>query len=168
MSTLRLAGIVRESIVDGPGLRFTVFAQGCPHHCPGCHNPETWPFEGGFEAAPAQIAAELKKNPLLKGLTLSGGEPFCQAEAMAELAEAVHAQGGDVLCYTGYLFEELLQMAGEDGGVERLLRATDVLVDGPFLLAQRSLELRFRGSANQRIIDVPASLAQGAVVEARQ
>ena len=99
-------------------------------------------------AEPAEIAAQVAKNSLLRGITLSGGEPFCQSGAMAELAELVRRQGGDVITYTGYLFEELLQMAGEDEGVERLLRATDVLVDGPFLLAQRSLELRFRGSAN--------------------
>ena len=166
MSVLRLAGIIRESIVDGPGLRFVVFAQGCPHHCPGCHNPETWAFEGGFETTPQRLLEEMAKNPLLRGVTLSGGEPFCQPGALAEVAEGVRARGKDVLTYTGYLYEELTRMAQEDDSVARLLRATDVLIDGPFRLAERSLELRFRGSRNQRAIDVPASLARGAVVEA--
>ncbi len=166
LSTLRLAGIIRESIVDGPGIRFTVFAQGCPRRCPGCHNPQTWSFEGGFAAEPGQIVAEMKKDPLVSGLTLSGGEPFGQAAAMAELARAAGEAGYHVLCYTGYLYEELLALAGEDPATLALLRHIDVLIDGPFVQALKSYELRFRGSSNQRIIDVPASLRAGHAVAA--
>ena len=159
MTKLRLAGVVRESIVDGPGIRYTVFAQGCPHHCPGCHNAHTWPFSGGFEAEPEQIAAQMKQNPMLRGITLSGGEPFCQCKAMAELAGLVHEAGYDVVAYTGYLFEELLEKAETDPDVLALLQQTDLLIDGPFLQEEKSYDLRFRGSKNQRAIDVKASLS---------
>ncbi len=159
MTKLHLAGVVRESIVDGPGMRYTVFAQGCPHHCPGCHNAHTWPFSGGFEVEPEQIAAELRQNPMLRGITLSGGEPFCQCKAMAELAALAHAAGYDVIAYTGYLFEALLEQAKTDPDVLLLLRETDVIIDGPFLQEQKSYDLRFRGSKNQRAIDVKASLS---------
>ncbi|HWR22221.1 MAG TPA: anaerobic ribonucleoside-triphosphate reductase activating protein [Feifaniaceae bacterium] len=161
MTTLRLAGVVRESIVDGPGFRYTVFAQGCPHHCPGCHNAHTWPFSGGFAAEPEKIVAEMKQSPLLRGITLSGGEPFSQPKAMAELAALVRAAGYDVFAYTGYLFEELLEQAKSDQDVLSLLQQTDVLIDGPFLQEQKSYDLRFRGSKNQRAIDVKASLSGG-------
>ncbi len=164
MTKLMLSGVVRESIVDGPGMRYTVFAQGCPHHCPGCHNAHTWPFSGGFAAEPADIAQELKKNPMLRGITLSGGEPFCQSKAMAELAALCHAAGLDVIAYTGYLFEELLEKAKEEPDILTLLRETDVLIDGPFLMEQKSYDLKFRGSKNQRAIDVKASLVGGGIV----
>ena len=164
MSTLRLAGIIRESIVDGPGIRFVVFAQGCPHACHGCHNPQTWSFEGGSETATSKIIEEIKKNPLLRGVTLSGGEPFCQCEGMAELARLTHGLGLDVMTYTGYTFEELIKSAEHDKAVLDLLGQTDVLMDGPFIEAKKSYELRFRGSSNQRAIDVPASLRRGVAV----
>ncbi len=162
---LCLAGIIRESIVDGPGIRFTVFAQGCPRRCPGCHNPQTWPFEGGFEATPEQLLAEMKKDPLVSGLTLSGGEPFSQPEGMAELARLARADGYHVISYTGYLYEELLELAKDRPAVMDLLRHVDVLIDGPFVQELKSYELRFRGSANQRSIDVAASLAAGKTIE---
>ncbi len=161
MTTLRLAGVVRESIVDGPGMRYTVFAQGCPHHCPGCHNAHTWPLSGGFETEPEQIISEMQKNPMLRGITLSGGEPFCQCKAMAELAALTHAAGYDVIAYTGYLFEELIKNAKADPDILALLQETDILIDGPFLQEQKSYDLRFRGSKNQRAIDVKASLSGG-------
>lgn len=166
-SSLRLAGIVRESIVDGPGIRFTVFAQGCPRRCPGCHNPHTWSFEGGFQAEPQQLLAEMRKDPLVTGLTLSGGEPFAQPTAMAELARLAHGAGYHVISYTGYLYEELLELATTQPAVLELLRNIDVLIDGPFVQALKSYELRFRGSSNQRSIDVLASLATGKAVEIR-
>ena len=159
MTKLRLAGVIRESIVDGPGIRYTVFGQGCPHHCPGCHNQKTWPFSGGFLAEPEKIVAEMKQNPMLRGVTLSGGEPFCQSRAMAELAALVHAAGYDVITYTGYLFEELMEKAKADPDALLLLQQTDVLIDGPFLQDEKSYDLRFRGSKNQRAIDVKASLS---------
>lgn len=162
---IRIAGIENDSIVDGPGFRLTVFTQGCPHDCPGCHNPETHAFEGGRLEDTGKIAALMADNPLLDGLTLSGGEPFCQGLACAELATEARRLGLNVWAYSGWTFEALRAKAQEDEGVRALLRAIDVLVDGPFLLSQRTLELRFRGSRNQRLIDVPASLATGSVVE---
>jgi anaerobic ribonucleoside-triphosphate reductase activating protein len=158
---LRLAGVIRESIVDGPGIRFTVFTQGCPHACPGCHNPETWAPDGGYETTVANLIAEIRKDPLLKGVTLSGGEPFTQSAAMAELSQEVHALGLDVMTYTGYAFEDLLEMSSADPGIMQLLKQTDILVDGKFIRELKSLELRFRGSSNQRVIDVRKSLETG-------
>lgn len=161
MNQLRLAGIIRESIVDGPGIRFVVFAQGCPHQCAGCHNPQSWPAEGGFVAAPEQIIGEMIKNPLLKGLTLSGGEPFCQCTAMAQLARAAHEKGFDVITYTGFTFEELLEQAASIPEILELLISTDILIDGPFIEELKSYDLQFRGSSNQRIINVKLSLEKG-------
>ena len=159
---LELSGIVGDSIVDGPGIRTTVFAQGCPHHCEGCHNPETWEFGCGTSVPAEGILEMVQSNPLCRGVTFSGGEPFAQAEAFAELAKMLKEKGYEVASYSGYTFEQL--MSGTKAQKE-LLQCIDVLIDGPFLLAQRSLELTFRGSRNQRIINVPASLAQGKVVE---
>jgi anaerobic ribonucleoside-triphosphate reductase activating protein len=167
METIRLAGVIRESVVDGPGWRFVVFAQGCPHKCPGCHNPDTHDPAGGYDADPAVLIAEIKKNPLLRGVTLSGGEPFFQAKGLAALAREIHAMGLDVFAYSGYTFEELLDGASKENGWLELLRECDVLIDGRYIQAQRSLNLLFRGSKNQRIIDVAASLAAGRAVEAQ-
>ena len=159
---IRIAGTVNDSIVDGPGLRFSVFTQGCPHHCPGCHNPETHDPMGGREADTEEIIAKMKKNPLLSGLTLSGGDPMMQPAACAEIAKAAHASGLNVWTYTGYTWEKLMEENDPDR--MELLRQSDVLVDGPFILAQRSLELDFCGSKNQRLIDVAASLKAGSIV----
>lgn len=156
----RMAGIIRDSVVDGPGLRLALFTQGCPHGCPGCHNPHTHDFEGGTEADTADIILELENNHLWAGVTLTGGEPFCQPEAMLEIAQAAKKLGKTVWAYSGWTFEELLQ----DEAKKQLLEACDVLVDGPFILERRSLALKFRGSDNQRIIDVPASIKEGRVV----
>lgn len=154
---IRIAGKVDESIVDGPGFRYAVFTQGCRHHCPGCHNPETHDFEGGFPADCRELLEEMADNPLLDGLTLSGGDPFEQVPASAFLARGARALGLNVWVYSGYTFEQLYRRPD----CRELLTACDVLVDGPFVLAQRTLELRFRGSRNQRLIDLPASLDQG-------
>ncbi len=159
---MRIANTVEDSIVDGPGLRVTVFTQGCPHHCPGCHNPDTHDVEGGREVEPAELIARFAENPLTRGLTLSGGEPFLQGEACAALAAAAHERGLDVWTYTGYRYEALA--AGEDPGWQALLAETDVLVDGPFLEQEKSYALHFRGSRNQRLIDVPKSRQTGRVV----
>ena len=156
---IRIAGTVDDSIVDGPGFRFVVFMQGCLHHCPGCHNPETHDFAGGRTVDTDAIVAQMRANPLLDGLTLSGGDPMEQPAPCAELARQAHALGLNVWCYTGYTLEQLLQEADPDRMA--LLRETDVLVDGPFLLAQRSLELKYCGSRNQRLIDVKKTLAAG-------
>lgn len=164
MIQLRLAGVIRESIVDGPGIRFVVFAQGCPHQCVGCHNPQSWPFDGGFTAQPEQIIGEMLKNPLVKGLTISGGEPFCQSAAMAQLAQAAQEKGFDVITYTGFTFEELLEQAKAGPAVLELLSYTDILIDGPFVKELKSYDLQFKGSSNQRIIDVKPSLEKGMAV----
>lgn len=159
---LRIAGIQQDSIVDGPGIRYVIFTQGCPHRCPGCHNPRTHDPEGGREADMDGILEQIRGNPLLGGVTFSGGEPFMQAEALVPVAEAVKAMGKHLMIYTGYLYEELRKM--EQTGVQKLLELADVLVDGPFVLAMRDLTLVYRGSANQRVIDLVKTREQKNVV----
>lgn len=159
---ISLSGITGDSIVDGPGLRLTIFTQGCLHHCPGCHNPQTHDPEGGSWADTEDILAAAAENPLLDGITLSGGDPFLQPVPCLALAEGAHKIGLNVWTYTGYTWEALLEE--NDADKLALLKETDVLVDGPFLLAERSLELQFCGSRNQRLIDVKKSLAEGKVV----
>lgn len=159
---LRIAGIVRDSIVDGPGIRYVIFTQGCPHHCEGCHNPQTHDFNGGEVADTEAILKEIWANRLVSGVTFSGGEPFCQADALVPIAEALKARGKHLMIYTGYLLEELQKMPGSD--VQRLLELADILVDGPFVLAQRNLTLPYRGSENQRVIDMVKTRSTGEVV----
>lgn len=149
---LRLFGIVEESVVDGPGFRYAVFVQGCPHKCPGCHNPGSHDFNGGTLRDIDSIFQEICQDPLLRGVTFSGGEPFCQPGPLAELAKMVHAKGLDVMVYTGWTLEELEAMDNPE--VHALLDQTDYLVDGPFILAQRDIDLNFRGSSNQRVLDM--------------
>ena len=158
---IRLAGLEPESIVDGPGYRFTVFVQGCPHNCPGCHNPQTHDFSGGHLADTDDVIAHLGKNPLVRGLTLSGGEPMMQPEPLYLIAKAAKEKGMNVWCYTGFTLEELLRENRADR--MRLLSAVDVLVDGPFRSHERSLDLLYRGSKNQRLIDMPATLKSGMI-----
>ena len=159
---ISLSGVTGDSIVDGPGLRLTIFTQGCLHHCPGCHNPQTHDPEGGSWADTEDILAAAAENPLLDGITLSGGDPFLQPVPCLALAEGAHKIGLNVWTYTGYTWEALW----EENAPEKiaLLKETDVLVEGPCLLAERSLELRFCGSRNQRLIDVKKSLAEDKVV----
>lgn len=158
---LQIAGLIKESIVDGKGIRYTVFTQGCPHHCPGCHNPQTWPFEGGRAVTPEEIFEEFKSNPMLKGITFSGGEPFSQPAPLTELARLVHSIGKDVTVYSGWTYEQLTEK--HDSEIDALLAETDVLIDGPFIEAQKNLELVFRGSENQRLIDMKKTRANGSV-----
>lgn len=165
MPKLRLAGVIRESIVDGPGIRMTVFTQGCPHHCEGCHNEQTWDFSGGYDSSTERILEEAKKDPILRGLTFSGGEPFCQAESLAVLAKEAKENSYDIFCYTGYTFEYLVSHFDTHPQYKKLLSYCDWLVDGPFILSERSLLLKFRGSKNQRILDVKKSLEQKIAVE---
>jgi len=162
-TTLRIAGIVKESIVDGPGIRLVVFAQGCKRRCPGCHNPQTHPFDGGKIININEILEMIDRNPLIDGITLSGGEPFEQAEAFAVLAEKVKEKGLNVMTYTGYTFEEIMKNLNTKAGWERLLKASDILVDGRFIQEERDLTLKFRGSKNQRIIDVKKSIENNRV-----
>lgn len=169
---IRIAGTVNDSIVDGPGLRYTIFFQGCSHHCPDCHNPQTWDFDGGKEVEIEDILAEIKDNPLLSGVTLSGGDPMDQADKIIPLVDTIKTLSSlDVWCYTGYTFEEIMYPVipyGDDGWTEhmrrQLAKQVDVLVDGPYIESQRDLTLQFRGSRNQRLIDVPASLKAGKVI----
>ena len=152
--TIRIAGVVRESIVDGPGFRFTVFCQGCPHNCEGCHNQATHDFSGGYDCDISIILEAIDKNPLLDGVTFSGGEPMCQAEAFCSLAAEVKKRNLNIVTYTGYTYEELLIMSEKDIWIKKLLDLTDILIDGRFILSQRDLTLLFRGSRNQRVIDM--------------
>ena len=155
-------GITGDSIVDGTGFRLTIFTQGCPHHCEGCHNPQTHDPAGGAWADTEDILSAITENPLLDGITLSGGEPFLQPVPCLALAKGTHALGLNVWAYTGYTWEALF--AENDADRLALLKEIDILVDGPFILEERSLELRFRGSRNQRIIDVKKSLAANSIV----
>lgn len=161
---LRIAGIVKESIVDGPGIRQVVFTQGCKHNCPGCHNPETHSFNGGTLMDTDEIMNMASRNPLLDGITFSGGDPFEQAEACAELAVRVKAVGLNIITYTGYTFEEIIKNASNKKGWEELLKCSDLLVDGRFELERKNMLLKFRGSENQRIINVAESLRLGGTV----
>ena len=159
---IRIAGVEPESIVDGPGYRLAVFVQGCPHGCPECRNPETHDFEGGKVVDTQDIIAHLGKNPLVRGLTLSGGEPMLKAEALCEIAQAAKGKGMNVWCYTGYTLEQLTEM--NDPAQQRLLGLIDVLVDGPYIASKRSLSLSFCGSTNQRLIDMNKTRETGSIV----
>lgn len=158
---INLYGTAADSIVDGPGLRFAVFVQGCTHHCPGCHNPESQPFEGGTLAAIDDLVNDIRANGLVRGVTISGGEPFDQAAACAELASQLKSLGYNVWTYTGYTYEYLVER--DDAATRILLDNTDVLVDGPFVLAKRSLGLKYRGSSNQRLVDMAKTRAKGSL-----
>lgn len=160
--SIKICGIEPESIVDGRGIRYVIFMQGCPHHCPGCHNPKSHSFDGGKPMKLEVLFQEISQNPLLKGVTFSGGEPFCQPEPLAELAKMVHDIGLDVTTFTGYLYEDLLAMQKPE--IQALLDQTDILIDGPFVLAQRDLTLIFRGSSNQRMIDMNKTRKSGEIV----
>lgn len=167
---LKIAGLENDSIVDGPGIRFTVFTQGCPHHCEGCHNPQTWDFDGGYFEDTDNILEMIKKNPLLDGVTFSGGEPFCQCEPLCELADRIRIKFGgglSIMAYTGFRYEYLLEHGNEENGYIRLLSRLDYLVDGRFEQDKKSYELKFMGSTNQRFIDVRRSLSEGGVVLAK-
>ena len=161
--TMRMYGVVSDSIVDGPGYRTAIFVQGCPHHCEGCHNPESHDFAAGKDMTLDEIEQKFTGNPLLDGITLSGGEPFCQPVGCAELARRAHQKGLNVWCFTGYHYEALLERAQTEPGIKALLAEIDVLVDGPFVLAQRSLDLLYKGSKNQRLIDLQKTRQTGAV-----
>ncbi|WP_295159230.1 anaerobic ribonucleoside-triphosphate reductase activating protein [Selenomonas sp. AE3005] len=158
---IRIAGIVDDSIVDGDGLRLSVFTQGCPHHCVGCQNPDTHAASGGRDEDTENILARIDENPLLTGITFSGGEPFLQPAPLTRLAKEAHKLGLDVWSYTGYTLEELL--AKKNPAIDALLRELDVLVDGPYEERLRDLTLNFRGSSNQRIIDMNAFRKTGKI-----
>lgn len=162
---IRIAGTVQDSIVDGPGLRYVIFTQGCPHRCEGCHNPETHDFGGGKLTDTDALFEECTENPLTGGVTFSGGEPFCQAEALYELGKRFKERGLHLMAYSGWTFEELLIKAESEEYIGKLLSILDILVDGRFELAKRSLMLKYRGSENQRIVDVQRSIVENIVAE---
>lgn len=164
MAVLRIAGIVRESIVDGPGIRFTVFVQGCPHHCYGCHNAQTHDFSGGYDCDTDRILEEIVKDPLVSGVTFSGGEPFCQAKGLSELAKEVKKRGYDLISYSGYTFEQICDDSEKHPERMELLKQCDYLIDGKFEMDKKDLTLHFRGSSNQRIIDVKKSLEESKAI----
>ena len=163
---IRIAGIVNDSIVDGPGIRFTIFTQGCPHNCEGCHNPQTHTFDGGKIVSVEELIDQIQRNPLLDGVTFSGGEPFVQAEALSVLAKVIHDNTElDVVTYTGYTFEQLMSGSEDNPYWKALLQDTDILIDGPFVKSKKSYELHFRGSSNQRCLDSKESVRVGEAVE---
>ena len=155
--SLRVAGVIEESIVDGPGIRFVLFLQGCRLRCPGCQNPQTWDFDGGTLVPSDEVLARIRENPLVHGVTFSGGEPFEQAEALLPLAKELKAQGYHLMAFSGFTLEQLVQKPE----CQALLEQLDLLVDGPFIEAQKSLDLRFRGSRNQRILNMPSTRENG-------
>ena len=162
--TIRLAGVVRESIVDGPGIRFVVFCQGCPHLCPGCHNPVTHDFAGGYPCEVEKIVKAIDENPLLDGVTFSGGEPACQPKAFLNLAKQIKERGLNLIMYSGFTLEQLTKMGTEDEALAGLLDHLDYLIDGRYEEAERDLTLAFRGSRNQRIIDMKETRSTGEII----
>lgn len=161
---IRIAGITPESVVDGPGIRLVIFTQGCCHDCPGCHNPQTHDPDGGYEMDIADIKTVIENTQLIRGVTFSGGEPFLQPEPLIRLAEYIRRLGLNVVCYSGFYFEELLKLGQTNPHVINLLKLIDILIDGPYQEAKRNTRLAFRGSANQRLINVSLSLKLGQVV----
>ena len=151
---LRLFGCVNDSIVDGPGLRYAIFVQGCYHNCLGCHNPKSHDVNGGY-------LKEIDENPLLDGVTLSGGEPMLQVEALIELSKEIKKRNLNIVLYSGYTYEQIIS----DVNKKRLLELCDMLVDGKFELEKRSLSLLYRGSSNQRLINIQKSLKQDCIIE---
>ena len=158
---LNLSGIIEESIVDGDGIRYVIFVQGCPHHCIGCQNPSTWEFKKNVLIDENKIIQKIKENPLCSGITFSGGEPFTQAKELIKLAKQIHTLNKDVWAYTGYTFEQLIK---KDNEKAELLKNVDVLVDGRFILTERDISLKFRGSKNQRVIDVQKTLKNRRII----
>lgn len=160
--SIRIAGVVKESTVDGPGFRYVVFTQGCPHKCEGCHNPETHDFNGGMIVKIDDIVEDIKKNPLLKGVTISGGDPFIQSDKVSKLLDKLDKKL-TVIVYTGFEYEYLLKNSNEKNIYLELLKRTDILIDGKFINSLKDENLTYRGSSNQRAIDVKQSLKENRV-----
>ena len=160
MSTISILEIVEDTTVDGPGFRTSVYSSGCPHHCPGCHNPQSWNIANGQKVEVEEILGKILADPFAD-VTFTGGDPMFQPQGFTALAKAIKQKSNkNIWCYTGFLFEELL----ENPLQKALLEQIDVLVDGRFIEAFKDEQLRFRGSSNQRIINVPASLEKGEAV----
>lgn len=162
---VRLAAPLQcDSIVDGEGIRTVIWFQGCLHNCFKCHNPESHDFNGGFLESISRVKEEIDKLEFQNGITFSGGDPMYQPEALYELALYAHEKNLNVWCYTGFTFEKLVEMSSSNGIIHKVLEEIDVLVDGPFINNKKSLNIKFRGSTNQRIIDVKKSLKSSKVV----
>lgn len=157
--------IQSDSIVDGEGIRSVIWFQGCSHNCPGCHNPETHDFKAGIEVSLKEMKAKIDELEYQSGVTFSGGDPMMQVEALAELAAYVKEKGMNVWVYTGYTFEELMILADKNESYMKALEQIDVLVDGKFVMDLRSFDVQFRGSSNQRILDVKKSLEKKKAVK---
>ena len=171
---IKIAGIERNSIVDGDGLRYVIFTQGCNHRCKGCHNPETWDFNGGTEVGTDELLKEIKEDPLIDGVTLSGGDPLFQADKLIDFVKQIRDAGLNIWIYTGFIFDEFLKYEKNETADKRinnsmieLLKLSDVVVDGPFKIDKRTLELKFRGSKNQRLIDSKKSFKNNKIYEWR-
>ena len=161
---IRIANIINDSIVDGPGIRLTVFFQGCAHACKDCFNKETWDFKGGVLYDIDKIYDIAMKNPLLDGITLSGGDPLYQVEGALELVKLFKNTDLNIMVYTGFTYEELIEISKNKPVMHEFLENIDYLVDGPFVTELRDISLKFRGSSNQRIIDVQKTLKENKVV----
>ena len=149
---MRILDIIHQTTADGPGFRVSVYAAGCNHRCPGCHNPQSWDMKGGREMTVEEVFAEIEKDDFSTGVTFTGGDPFYQVEEFAELAKLIAERTTkNIWCYTGFTYEEIL----ENEKLSALLPYLDALVDGPYIESQRDLSLRFRGSKNQRIVEHP-------------
>lgn len=157
--SLRVIDIIEGTSVDGPGLRTSVYLAGCAHHCPGCHNPDTWNFDSGREISVEALLEIIDSAGL--PVSLSGGDPLYQARELIALARELRRRGMSVWCWTGFTFEQLMDSAHAPDGTPEFLSLIDVLVDGPYIAALRNPDLMFRGSSNQRIIDMAASLSCG-------
>lgn len=172
MGTIRLAGIESESTLDGEGWRYVIFTQGCIHDCPGCHNPQSHDFNSGDEVEVDKLIEDIASKPFLDGVTFSGGDPFFQADKLIPICEYCKENGLTMWAYTGYIFDEFLSFINNKTHESHInqamidfLRYIDVVVDGPFILSKRSLDLQYRGSSNQRLVDVQQSLQKGVVIE---
>jgi len=159
-TTLRILDIMEDTMVDGPGFRTAIYCAGCRHQCPGCHNPQSWDFDGGRDMTIEQLMRIIMADPFTRGVTFSGGDPMYQAAGFAELARQIHRRTQkDIWCYTGFTFESLIH-----DDQRELLAELDVLVDGPFVESLHDKDLLFRGSSNQRLIDVQASIYSGKTI----
>ena len=161
---IRIANYINDSIVDGPGIRFPIFFQGCSHNCKGCFNKETWDFNSGKLIEEEELIKIIKENFLLSGVTFSGGDPFYQISGALKMAKLVKENNYHLMCYTGFLFEELLEMSKHNFELKELLSLIDTIVDGPFIEELKSLDLNFKGSKNQRIINVKDSLKNNKII----
>ena len=157
---IRVIDVIEDTMVDGPGFRTSIYCAGCRHRCPGCHNPQSWAFDAGHDMTVEQLMRIIEADPYTQGVTFSGGDPMYQAAAFAELARQIHRRTQkDIWCYTGFTFESLIH-----DDQRELLTEVDVLVDGPFVESLHDPDLLFRGSSNQRLIDVQASRYSGKTV----